>query len=105
MSDDYFDLIVWYKADESIHGFQLCYGKPNWERALTWIEGRDFSHAEVDTGEEKATRNRTPVLVPDGSFPATEVIREFERRAKELPGDLRKFVIARMAEFVGRRKT
>jgi len=103
MSDDYFDLIVWYKPDGAIHGFQLCYGKPAWERALTWLDGRGFSHTEIDTGEEKATRNRTPILVPDGSFPAAKVAHEFARRSVNLPRDLRDLVESKIAEFVAKR--
>jgi hypothetical protein len=45
---------------EAIYGFQLCYGKPRWERALTWLDGRGFSYAEVDSGEDQPTRNRSP---------------------------------------------
>jgi hypothetical protein len=97
--DDYFDLIVWYTDEDAIHGFQLCYGKPRWERALTWISNRGFSHTEIDSGEDKATRNRTPILLPDSSFPVVEVMVEFERRAADLPRDLRAFVIAKIAEF------
>jgi hypothetical protein len=104
MSDDYFDLIVWYNRDDAVHGFQLCYGKPQWERALTWISGRGFSHTEVQTGEERATANRTPILVPDGSFPANEVRREFQRRAGGLPNDICDLVLAKIAEFEARRK-
>ena len=51
LSDDYFDLIVWSSPDDTIHGFQLCYGKPIWERALTWRSGNGFSHMQVDDGE------------------------------------------------------
>jgi hypothetical protein len=52
LSDDFFDLIVWYRPDDTIHGFQLCYDKPYWERALTWLSDRGFSHMEVDSGEQ-----------------------------------------------------
>ena len=34
IADEYFDLIVWYEDDQTIHGFQLCYDKPGRERAL-----------------------------------------------------------------------
>ena len=30
LSDDYFDLIVWYTSTNTVHGFQLCYDKPQW---------------------------------------------------------------------------
>jgi hypothetical protein len=85
ISNDYFDLIVWYNPDAGIHGFQLCYGKPTRERALTWIEDRGFSHAEVDSGEQRPTKNNTPILVPSGSFAGAEIRREFQRRAVGLP--------------------
>lgn len=104
MSDDYFDLIVWYKGDDLIHGFQLWYGKPRWERAITWLEDRGFSHGEIDSGEEKVGRNRTPILVPGGSFPTAEVTREFQRRAVGLRNDLRGLILAKIAEFAARRK-
>jgi hypothetical protein len=103
MSDDYFDLIVWYKPEGTIYGFQLCYGKPRWERALTWLDGRGFSHTEVDSGEDQPTRNRSPILVADGSFPAREVVREFEGRSSDLPKDLQGFVKSKIAEFVAKR--
>jgi hypothetical protein len=104
MSDDYFDFIVWYERGNAIHGFQLCYGKPRLERALTWAAGRGFTHMKVDSGEDNPGWNRAPVLVPDGSFPAEEVMREFRRRTADLPKSLRNFVLARMAQFASERK-
>ena len=80
-SDDYFDLIVCYGPSETIHGSQLYYGRPRWERALTWIDGRGFSHTEIGAGEDNPARNRTPILVPDGLFPKAEVKREFAWRS------------------------
>jgi hypothetical protein len=105
ISDDYFDLIVWYNRKDVVHGFQLCYGKPQWERALTWMSHRGFSHTEVESGEELPTANRTPILVPDRSFPANKVRLEFQRRSAGLPNDLRDLVLGKIAEFETRRKT
>jgi hypothetical protein len=103
ISDDYFDLIVWYTPGDTIHGFQLCYEKPQGERALTWLSGRGFSHMEVSSGDEDPEANRTPVLVPDGSFPADTVLAEFARRGSALPPDLRELVIEKIGEFVRRK--
>jgi len=103
LSDDYFDLIIWYKSRDTVHGFQLCYGKPYWERALTWLSDRGFSHMEVDSGEESAYANETPILVPDGSFPADVVLREFARRGSALPVELQKLVTEKISEFVQRK--
>jgi hypothetical protein len=99
MSDDYFDLIVWYTRKDVVRGFQLCYGKPYWERALTWLSDRGFSHTAVEGGEEDVEANRTPILVPDGSFPANEVKQEFQRRAIDLPVKLRELVMTKIVEF------
>jgi hypothetical protein len=103
ISDDYFDLIVWYNSGDTIHGFQLCYDKAHWERALTWLSDRGFSHMEVDSGDDTAYANRTPVLVPDGSFPADKVLAEFARRGRTLPVELRKLVTEKITEFVHRK--
>ena len=102
MSDDYFDLIVWYEASNAIHGFQLCYGKPASERALTWLKSRGFIHSKVDGGEDDPDANRTPILLPDGSFPDAEVTREFRQRSERLPKSLRNFVLAKLKQFSAR---
>jgi hypothetical protein len=104
LSDDYFDLIVWYTRENGIYGIQLCYDKPYWERALTWISGKGFSHMEVDDGELNAWGSQTPILVPDGSFPADIVVAEFRRRAIELPSDLRDIVLDKLDEYIRTRK-
>ena len=57
----------------------------------------------VESGEEDAEANRTPILVPDGSFPADEVKQEFQRRASDLPMKLRNLVTSKIAEFESRR--
>jgi len=103
ISDDYFDLIVWYTPGNTIYGFQLCYDKQHWERALTWLSDRGFAHTEVDTGEDTPEANRTPVLVPDGSFPSERVLAEFTRRGSTLPVELRKLVTEKIGEFAQRK--
>jgi hypothetical protein len=62
MTDEYFDLFVWYEEDGTIHGFQLCYDKPGTERAITWLRTGRLSHTLVDSGEDKPGANRIPVL-------------------------------------------
>jgi hypothetical protein len=104
IADDHFDLIVWYTASDVIYGFQLCYDKPRWERALTWKCDKGFSHMEVDSGEDTPIRNRAPVLLPDGSFPAESVMREFERRGAALPIELRGLVLQKITEYANTRK-
>ena len=105
MSDEYFDLIVWYKASNAIYGFQLCYDKANRERALTWLADRSFAHMEIDSGEPSGMFwGSSPILVPDGSFPAADVIREFRVRSEHLPKSLRNFVMAKLKQFLAKQK-
>jgi hypothetical protein len=99
LSDDYFDLIVWYDTARQIDGFQLCYDKAGCERALTWKLKHGFSHAGIDGGESKPTVNRTPVLIADGPFPAEIVRREFLSRSRLLPAEIRDVVLAKITEY------
>lgn len=99
VSDEYFDLIVWYESDDGIHGFQLCYDKPHRERALTWTRDRGFLHTAIDSGEFKPTANRTPILVTDGAFPFEQVRQEFIARSGLLPLDIRELVLARIKDY------
>jgi hypothetical protein len=55
LSDDFFDLIIWYRPDDTIYGFQLCYDKPYWERALTRMCDKGFSQARRLIAENKFT--------------------------------------------------
>jgi len=103
LSDDFFDLIIWYRPDDTIHGFQLCYDKAYWERALTWMYDRGFSHMQVESGEKVYPPNQTPILVPDGSFPADAVLHEFARRSSALPIEVRQLVTDKISEFVQRK--
>jgi hypothetical protein len=103
LNDDFFDLIIWYRPDDTIYGFQLCYDNPYWERALTWMSDRGFSHMQVDSGEQVYPPNQTPILVPDGSFPADKVLHEFTRRGSALPVQVRQLVTEKITEFVRRK--
>ncbi len=99
MTDEYFDLIIWYEPDGRIHGFQLCYDKPDRERSLTWTHGQGFRHAAVDSGESKPTANRAPILVGDGGFDVARVRQEFIARSERLHAEDREFVLERFDEF------
>jgi hypothetical protein len=101
IADEYFDLIVWYEVDQTIHGFQLCYDKPGRERALTWTRPGGFRHSAIDSGESRPTANRSPILIPDGMFPAPDVRREFLIRSTRLPPEICELVLARIAEYEG----
>lgn len=106
LTDDYFDLIVWYEPGGGIHGFQLCYNKPGRERAFTWTQTQGFTHKAVDTGESGAqSNNRTPILVPDDAFAAGPVRQEFLDRCAQIDHSIRNFILVKIDEFAASAKS
>lgn len=105
LTDDYFDLIVWYEPGGGIHGFQLCYDKPGRERALTWTQSRGFAHNTVDSGENSFSANLTPILVADGAFQAVQVREQFVKRCTQIDEPIRKFVLGKIDEFAAGKKS
>lgn len=79
--------------------------QPRSEHALTWLKGRGFMHHQIDSGEDAAEANLSPILVSDGAFPAIDVTREFELRSAKLPKSLRRFVASKLRNFATRRSS
>jgi hypothetical protein len=100
--DDYFDLIVWGETADTVVGFQLCYDKQSRERALTWKRDKGCSHMAVHGGESSPFGNCTPILVPDGEFPAEAVTRQFLRRSAGIDSWIRNLVLEKIAEYSDR---
>lgn len=98
IADDFFDLIVWYEGD-TIAGFQLCYDKPYEQHAFTWQQNGGSSHAQIDTGEDTPTANRTPILIADGPFPQARIVMEFRNRSQMLPREIRETVLEKLAAY------
>lgn len=98
------DLYVWYDPDGEPLGFQLCYGKPNAEKAFTWFRPHSFSHMKVDHGWNAApsSYSATPLLVPDGLVEPDALLAEFERERIELPKELAALVAGKVRAFPGR---
>lgn len=87
------DLIVWLDASRQAHGFQLCYGKPLQERALSWLPDRGFVHLGVDDGSRQAQGHKsTPLLVADGHADPRQLLEFFEQAATGLPEDIMQLV-------------
>ena len=103
MSDDFFDLIIWYEPSGVICGFQLCYNKKEGECALTWKRSCGFEHSALDSGEQSPNANDTPVLAGATfrDFPLGAVLSEFLRRTPQLEPSIREFVIDRLVEYGG----
>ncbi len=97
--DEYFDLFVWHNTNNAITGFSLCYDKQDKERALTWFCDKGFAHHQVDSGEQLATKNRTPILISDGLFPYDDVAQRFRERSQDLDPLVAGFILQRLQEF------
>jgi hypothetical protein len=96
-----FDLIVWMEKDK-VWGFQLCYDRDRQERALTWTSEHGYSHDRIDDGEGNPTKNQTPILVPDGAFPARKILEAFTSEAVGIDPMIRDTVVERLVALYER---
>ncbi len=97
--DDFFDLIVWYSADDRITGFQLCYNKDTDERALTWKIPSMYTHHRVDDGEYDITEKATPILIPDGMFDHRIIADRFWRESFEIDKEIVQLVYEKLINY------
>ncbi len=102
-TDDYWDLFVWVRKDGNYSGFQLCYGKPDGEHALTWMD----ESAPVHTGISESSHGRTgagnmeaPILVADGVFDVAGVAQRFWNESTDIDSDVRLHVFEKMKELM-----
>ena len=100
--DDFFDLFVWTDGVSAVVAFQLGYDRAREERVLAWNRDQGFLHRRVDDGEATPLKNMSPMLIADGKFCAARVGAEFARRALQLDGALRQFILARIDEAATR---
>ena len=99
-TDEHFDLMVWYHADESIHGFELSYDKPGHEKALRWFDNVGLSLYAVDTGEQNPAYNRSPILSQtEGRSEMKRVLASFKKSGEGLPEGLSELVQGKLAEY------
>jgi hypothetical protein len=97
-ADEHFDLVVWTSETGAIVAFELSYGKPRFERALTWSHEDGYGHFRIDSGEESPTKSRTPILVSDGSFPKVQVIADLTEASVAIDPTVRAFVVTKLEE-------
>jgi len=91
--DGCFDLIIWYRDDGSVSGFQLCYDKAGNEHAVSWQDGKGAVHKRIDGGEDTPLRNRAPIEVPDGIFPFEYVYGRFSESSAGLEPGTRELIL------------
>jgi hypothetical protein len=113
LKDDYFrrcfmdgilELLIWYKEDESIYGFQLCYDRIGNHRAVTWTEERGLSHANIDGGEDNPFANRAPMLRPARNLDAAALLADFNSSSEILPLPEKEFVQQKLAQAISEKQ-
>lgn len=92
-TDDAFDLYVWCRTNGEVARFQLCYGKPNAEKAVEWRPG-GLAHFDVDPGEESPLANRSQSMEAEGGLHPPDLARQFDAAAVEIEPAVRKWVVA-----------
>jgi hypothetical protein len=99
-SDEYFDLIVWFLTGNEIMGFQLCYGKPGDQRAITWKWPDTYFHQRIDDGENRPGKPKaTPILVPDGRFDYEVIAEKFQKESANIDPEISKFVFDTLSQY------
>ena len=99
-TDKDFDLIVWYDNNKNISGFQLCYNKSEYERALTWTSSdNNFLHNKIDDGEIPGEFKRSPILIADGLFDKQKVANDFKESSNQIDQEISRFVYNKILEF------
>ena len=103
-SDQEFDLIVFGELQTGEwQGFQLCYDKPNLERALTWSLGKGFGHFHVDTGEMGPLKSMAPMMGRKGELDLVGLRTQFTVQSAKIDPLVRDFVLKKMDEFLPER--
>jgi len=98
-SDD-MDLTVWFDGRDDILGFELSYDKEKNERAVRWNREEGFLHQKVDDGENRPGRYKsTPILVPDGVFPAQKISRLFQENSRDIDQSFANFIYRKLLEY------
>jgi len=94
------DLTVWFDDRQEILGFELCYDKATNERAVRWNRDEGFLHQKVDDGENRPGRYKsTPILVPDGLFPAKKISRLFLEKSRDIDQTIAAFVHRKLLDY------
>lgn len=94
LSDDFFDLIVWFSGENLMLGFQLCYDMAGNQRALTWKRPDAYFHQRIDDGEGRPGKHKaTPILVPDGRFDHTVIAAKFRKESVDIEPAIAKFIL------------
>lgn len=86
------DLYIWRDSD-GIRQFEFCYNKGRHEQSIRWERGRGCVKMCVDDGESTAHNKRSAILKACGGANWQQAAREFRLCSRDLPLELRHFVL------------
>ena len=97
----YLDLIIWYYDDHcTFQGLQFCYRLGRSEKALTWFEGKGYTHETIYDGEERPGRHKmAPIMLRNTAFRKEEILILFQSRAEHLERGIIEFVSRKIREI------
>ncbi|MFZ5562722.1 MAG: hypothetical protein ACOZBW_01615 [Thermodesulfobacteriota bacterium] len=96
--DHEIDLTVWFDPAGKIESFQLCYDKPGDPHALSWSRDGGYGHHRVDDGEDGGGAGKgIPILLADGRFDSQRIAGLFDRKSRDIPRYIARFVSVRIA--------
>jgi hypothetical protein len=99
------DLIVWVDGGGAPLGFQLCYDKGRFEKALTSAPGGELTHAMVDDGEgARSGLKETPVLVSSAYFDGARLQKLVADASAEVPREFVDLVGEKIRQYGARPK-
>ncbi len=96
------DLFVWSRGD-AVSRLQLSYKLAGGEFCVTWSEREGYRHEQVDDGEGHPLQYKaSPILLPDGEFPATTVAGRLRLASSGMERALRERGMAIIEGFGGK---
>jgi len=99
LSDDSIELVVWFSENDQIFGFQIHYDLHDQLKAFRFTRDSGFSHHLIDSGEDDPAVNCSPILSESTPVNISQVESLFRSHSKELPSDIRNFILDRILEF------
>lgn len=98
-ADESFDLVLWSDHNDAFVAFELSYGKPHFERTVTWSAEHGYGSARVDAGEDSPLKNQSPVVDSPASFPKADIIATFIKASVEIDQSVAVFVLIKLREY------
>jgi len=95
-NDEVLDLFVWYHADGSIAGFQLCFDKDERERALTYTDQNGYSLHEVEANGSAWDMSSPVLAVPGTEFPRVGLLAQLRERGEVLDRRLYEYLTEKL---------